>query len=294
MAFLTTTIAAMLLVVPAQAADKDPDLAVTITSLTPSWLKAGADVTMRGTITNNDDHAWGEVQAYLVIPTTPFTTRAQVDDAIDNGDAYTGTRVIEPGAFDELGNLAAGQTVSFEVKVPYGQLGITGAAGVYPVGVQVLGTDTDDTRSNDAIGRATTFLPNIPADQKPVPTTVVWPFLMPDYRGVDGNYHDPVATLSLISAGGRIRNLLDLASSVPVKSSTIVIDPALLVGIDDIANKRHIAKTVEITDAQAAEAEAFLDELLGFLRSQQPLDPRLRSARRAGSRGQPRSAAQPR
>ncbi|GAA3520082.1 DUF6049 family protein [Aeromicrobium panaciterrae] len=267
MAILATMIAAMLLGSPAQAADKDPDLTVTITSLSPSWLKADAKITMRGTITNNDDHAWDEVQAYLVIPATPFTTRAQLDDAIDNGDAYTGTRVIEPGAFDELGDLAPKQTVSFEITVPYGQLGISGGTGVYPIGAQVLGTDTDGTRANDAIGRATTFLPNIPSDQKPVPTTLVWPLLMPDYRGVDGNYHDPVATLALISPGGRLRNVLDLARSVPQSSATVLIDPALLVGIDDIANKRHIAKGVELTEDQTALAKAFLDELLAYLRS---------------------------
>ncbi len=152
---------------PAQAADKDPNLDVTITLLTPGWLKAGSDVTMRGTITNNDDHTWGTAQAYLVIPTNPFTTRAQLDEAIANSDAYTGTRVIETGTFDELGDIAPGQTVAFEVTVPYEQLGISGGAGVYPVGVQILATDSDGTRSNDAIARATTFLPNVAATQKP-------------------------------------------------------------------------------------------------------------------------------
>ncbi|MEO6604671.1 MAG: DUF6049 family protein, partial [Aeromicrobium sp.] len=113
-AILTTMIATLALGAPADAADKDPDLTVTITALSPSWLKAGSDVTMRGTITNNDDHAWGEVQAYLVIPTNPFTTRKQLDEAIDNGAAYTGTRVIEVGTFDELGKLGAGRSTSFE------------------------------------------------------------------------------------------------------------------------------------------------------------------------------------
>jgi len=270
-AILATNIAVLLAPaagVPAQAADNTPTLAVTITSLTPSWLKAGSEVTMRGTITNKDDHAWGEVQAYLVIPATPFATRAQLNDAVTNTSAYTGTRVIEPGTFDELGDLEPGQTVSFEVKVPYQQLGISGGAGVYPVGVQILGTDADGTRANEAIARATTFLPNVAPEQDPVPTTVVWPFLMPDYRRQDGTYHDPVGTLSLIGAGGRLRNLFDLALTTPLRSSTVLIDPALLVGIDDIANKRHIAKDVEISDAQAIQAKTFLAELLAYLRSQ--------------------------
>jgi hypothetical protein len=268
MALLATIFATLLISAPSQAADKDPDLTVTITTLKPSFLKAGSDVTVRGTITNNDDHPWRKVQAYLVIPTNPFTTRAQLDDAIDNGAASTGTRVIEAGAFDELGTLAAGESIPFEVKVPHEQLGISGGAGVYPMGIQILGTDTDGSRSNDAIAGATTFLPSIAPDQQPVPTTVVWPFLMPDYRGADGTYHDPVATLESIGAGGQLRNLLDLAKSLPPRSSTVLLDPALLVGIDDIANKRLISKKVELTEVQTSQAERFLQELLAYVRSQ--------------------------
>ncbi len=267
MAFLATIIAVTLLGAPAQA-DDDPDLTVTITALTPSWLKAGSDVTMRGTITNNDDHTWSAVQAYLVIPANPFTTRTQVDEAIATGNTYTGNRVVEPDAFDELGDLAAGQTTSFEVKVPYEQLGISGGAGVYPVGVQMLGTDSDGTRSNEAIARATTFLPRVAPEQKSVPTTVVWPFLMPDYRRGDGNYNNPLRTLETISPGGQLRNLLDLAATLPPRSSTVVIDPALLVGIDDIANDRRIADDVALTESQMATAESFLADLLAYIRAQ--------------------------
>ncbi len=268
MALLTTIFATLLISAPSQAADKDPDLTVTITTLQPSFLKAGSDVTVRGTLTNNDDHPWRKVQAYLVIPTNPFTTRAQLNDAIDSGGANTGTRVIEAGAFDELGTLAAGESISFQIKVPHALLGISGSAGVYPMGVQILGTDTDGSRSNDAIAGATTFLPSIAPDQQRVPTTVVWPFLMPDYRGADGTYHDPVATLSSIGAGGQLRNLLDLAKSLPPRSSTVLLDPALLVGIDDLANKRLIGKNVELTEVQTSQAESFLQELLAYVRSQ--------------------------
>lgn len=265
---LTTMIATVTFGAPAQSADKDPDLTVTITTLSPSWLKAGSDVTMRGTITNKDNHAWGELQAYLVIPTNPFTTRKQLDEAIDNGAAYTGTRVIEVGAFDELGDLGAGKSTSFEVKVPYEQLGISGGAGVYPIGVQVLGTDSDGTRRNDAIARATTFLPSLAPDQLPVPTTIVWPFLATDYRDATGNYHNPLATLALIGPGGRLRNLLDLAKTLPPRSSTILLDPALLVGIDDLANKRRIPEGVELSGIQTALVESFRQELLAYVRSQ--------------------------
>lgn len=253
---------------PAHAADKDPDLTVSIQSLTPSRLGPGSTVTMTGTVTNHDAHAWTAVQAYLVIPTVPFTTRAQVEDAVDNGDAYTGARVVDPGTFDDMGDLAPKQSRRFTVKVPYDHLGISGAEGVYPVGVQILGTDTDGERSNDAIARATTFLPLVSAGHKRVPASVVWPFLMPDHRGSNGDYADPEDLLAAVSTGGRLRNLLDLASSTSGNASTALIDPALLVGVDDIARDRRMPDRVELTNPQKAEARRFLDDLLAFARRQ--------------------------
>lgn len=253
---------------PAQAADKDPDLTVRIQSLTPSRLGPDATVTMTGTVTNHDAHAWTRVQAYLVIPTVPFTTRAQVDDAIDNGAAYTGARVIDPGTFDDMGDLAPKESRQFKIRVPHASLGISGAEGVYPVGVQILGTDTDGVRSGDAIARATTFLPLVSADHQRIPASVVWPFLMPDRRGFDGDYADSTGLRAAVSAGGRLRNLLDLAASTDPNTSTALIDPALLVGVDNISRGRRLPKGVEFTEQQRAEARRFLDDLLAFARRQ--------------------------
>jgi hypothetical protein len=253
--------------IPAHAADGHPDLSVRIAALSPSWLSAGATVTMSGTVTNHDNHAWTNLQAYLVIPASPFTTHAQIQEAIDNGNAYTGVRVIDQGMFDDMGDLAPGKTLPFQVEVPYGTLGITGAEGVYPVGVQILATDTEGTRSPDAVARATTFLPMISSQKATVPASVVWPFLMPDHRGVDGDYTDPKALLTAVSAGGQLRNLLDLATNTGGNAGTVLIDPALLVGVDDLARKRHLADSFEITEAQQAEADLFLQDLLSFARA---------------------------
>lgn len=253
---------------PASAVDKDPELTVSIQSLSPSRLGSNSTVTMTGIVTNHDDHAWTNVQAYLVIPTVPFTTRAQVEDAIDNGNAYTGARVVDAGTFDDMGDLAPKQSRQFTVKVPYAQLGISGAEGVYPVGVQILGTDTGGERSTDAIARATTFLPLVSSGHQQIPASVVWPFLMPNRRGYDGDYADPTSLIAAVSAGGRLRNLLDLAANTDGNASTALIDPALLVGVDDLANGRRVADGVDLTEEQKSEARRFLDDLLAFARRQ--------------------------
>ncbi|MEH3034638.1 MAG: hypothetical protein PGN07_11565, partial [Aeromicrobium erythreum] len=130
---LALLLLAVLVPVPAGAADDDPDLAVRITSVAPTRLVEGEPVTLRGTVTNRDDHAWRDVQAYLVISPAPYTSRTTLDEAIASGRSYTGSRIVRPlDAIDELGTLAPGASRSFTVRVPYGALGVTGGAGVHP------------------------------------------------------------------------------------------------------------------------------------------------------------------
>jgi hypothetical protein len=269
-ALLLTTLFSLLGHVPADAADDDPRLSVTIGTLEPTLLAPGRDVTMTGTVTNGDDHAWTKVQAYFVIPASPFTTRRQIDQAMSDGKAYTGVRIIEAGTFDEVGDLAAGQTSAFRVDVPYEQLRITGAQGVYPVGVQILATDDQGNRSPVAVARATTFLPLVSSPEGTVPTSIVWPFVMPDRRDADGDYVDAEGLAAAVGPGGRLRNLLDLAASTPAQGATVVVDPALLVGVDDLANGRHVPDDVDVTDEQKAAAATFLTDLLDFARVRSP------------------------
>ena len=266
-ALLLTVLCPLAVAVPAQAADDDPRVEVTIQTLDPSTLTDDAEVTMTGTITNADDHAWTAVQAYLVVPASPFTTRRQVEEAIGNSSTYTGVRVVDIGTFDEVGDLAPGQTLPFRITVPYDQLGVTGAEGIYPVGVQVLATDDDGVRSPNAIARATTFMPKTSADDRTAPASIVWPFLMPDHREASGTYSDPEGLLAAVSTGGQLRSLLDLARSTPVGAATVLIDPALLVGVDDLAQDRDQPDDLELTDEQRAQTALFLEDLLDFARS---------------------------
>lgn len=257
-----------LAVFPAAAAPIKPELSVRISALSPAQFKVGSTVTMTGTVTNNNLGAWSNVQAYLVMAHAPFTSRSQLDDAISSSTAYTGERVVDPEAFDIMGDLKPGETLPFTVKVPYTLLTVSGADGVYPVGVQILGTDAEGNRSSDAIARATTFLPML--SQKPskkVAASIGWPFLMPDHRGADGNYADAPKLLASVSAGGQLRNLLDLASSTTNGEGTVIIDPALLVAVDDLANRRRIDKSLKWSDEQVAAASVFLTDLLELARN---------------------------
>ncbi|WP_344327933.1 DUF6049 family protein [Aeromicrobium halocynthiae] len=252
---------------PAQAATEaqEPRLHVTISGLSPAVLTDGDTVTLSGTVTNRGEQEWTSVQAYLVAPRTPFTTRQQITAAVESGTSYTGERRVDLESIDELGTLAPGATLAFRVRVPFDVLDITGAEGVYPVGVQLLGTAEDGSRSGTAIGRATTFLPSVDAGTT-TPTGLVVPFVMPDRRTTSG-YVAPLDLVERVSDGGQLRRLLDLARSVPEAGLTVVVDPALLVALDDLANGRRLPEDVTLTDPQRAAAAQARDDLVELGRS---------------------------
>ncbi len=251
---------------PTATAAADPDdLQVRLTAMSQTQLVEGAPLVMTGTVTNRGTETWTDAQAYLVIAPSPFTTRAQVRDAVRSSTSYTGVRVVELDAIAQLGDLAPGSTTSFTLRVPYRLLGVTGADGVYPTGVQVLATDPEGVRENQAVARATTFLPKLSGTRAPVPVSVAWPFTNPDVLDSDGTYRAPEALIAAVSPAGRLRHVLDLARTSPA-TSTSILDPSLLVELDDLARGRRLPGELELTDAQRQQVTSFRDDLLAFAR----------------------------
>ncbi len=237
---LTAVLAASMLLVPAltlgpipaQAAEEPGEVIVQILRLSPGVLDATDDITVTGVVRNPERYAWTDVQVYPAVAKTPFTSRAAARAAIAGGDTYTGERIVAQGARDVLGTLRPGQSRRFSLTVRSEQLGLSGAEGVYPLGIHVLGTGPGGGRSATAVGRAGTFLPlrasTAQARLTPTPTTVLWPFLLPGQRGPDNRYADISELAASIGPQGQMRNLLDLALSTPRRGSDVVIDPSLL------------------------------------------------------------------
>ena len=213
-------------------------LVAELTSLTPSALEVGEDVELEGRVINGDDHAWRDAQAYLVISPNPLTTRAELMASADSpAELYFGERVTEIGRFDELGDLAAGETASLRITVPYRLLGISGATGVYTVGVQVLATDVDGSRPTAA--RARTFIPLVPGnDPARVRLAMVWPLQSAVLRRGDGTYARSARLVRSTSTGGRLRRVVDLAETAGSTPLTVVPDPAVLDATEDIGTGR--------------------------------------------------------
>lgn len=245
---------------PARAAEPG-EVIVQITRLAPAVLDPNDDVTITGVVRNPERHGWTDVQVYASVAKTPFVSRSAARAAIAGGDTYTGDRIVAPSARDDLGILRPGQSRRFSLTVRAELLGLSGAEGVYPVGVQVLATGPDDVRPDAAVGRANTFLPlkaTTGARATPTPTTVLWPFLLPGQRRGDGSYADSARLASSIAPNGQLRNLLNLAMTTPRRGSDVIIDPSLLQVLSVMAGQ---SSESDAATARRRNAERFLDDL---------------------------------
>jgi hypothetical protein len=246
----------------AEAAEVPGSLIVEITQVSPAVLGTADNITVTGAVRNPERYSWTGVQVYPAVAKTPFTSRGAARAAIASGTTYVGERITARTARDDVGTLHAGQTRRFSLSVRAGQLGLSGAAGVYPLGIQVLATGPGGVRSTDAVGRANTFLPLRTGTTRnpitPTPTTVLWPFLLPGDRRSDNSYADTAQLAASIGPHGQLRNLLDLAMTTPRRGSDVILDPSLLQVLEAMSRESGDSDAVK---ARRRSAEGFLDDL---------------------------------
>lgn len=235
-------------VAPSSAAAGD-GVHVTIDSLTPGLLVPGQPVTISGTVHNDDEVTWTASQAYASIARQPDRTRSDLVETIAEGIGFSGSRIVDLETIADLGELEPGESAGFSITVPWADLGITSSAGVRTLGVQVLGTAPDGTRSTTPIGRAATVVP-IAAEGAPsaVPGGLAVTLASPVGRDAAG---DPTG-LDLLAAqvgpSGSLRRSLDLARSLPAGTATLVLDPQLA----DTVSRLTDEETAPDPDAMAA------------------------------------------
>ena len=232
------------------AADRLTDqtgLAVTIDALSPAALEPGSRLRLSGQVTNVRRASWRDAQVYLDIAYDPVTTKGALDDA-NSSDEPFGTRIVEFGLFDRIGAVPPGTTKSYRLDIPYAELPLSGAAGVHRVGVTVLATNRDGERVEAA--RTDTVMPLVAAsDPTPPPAEVVIvvPVTAPIARHQSGNFLDE-RIAGAISAGGRLRNLVDLIEAFPPDTLEIVVDPALLDAVQDMSDGYAVTTRQEEAD----------------------------------------------
>ncbi len=143
--------------------EQDDPLAVTIDTLTPSYLPAQGPVRVSGTVTNRTDDRWTAVNLYAFIADDPITHRpSSPRPPSSTRPSRSATGSPTPGTFDTVDVARAGRVASSSRS---GSRAVRPrrrpSPGVYWFGVHALG-DADEPRDDIADGRARTFLPLVP------------------------------------------------------------------------------------------------------------------------------------
>ncbi len=213
-------------------------LTVTLTSLSPSTVPRKGVVTLAGVVTNDSTDDWSDVTLAPFVSRSPITTRDELALAASTEPTATvGERLLGEGLSASAGDLAPGTSRAFTLRVRRSQLGITGAPGVYWIGVHALGTGPSG-RDSVADGRARTFIPLVrPGVQRTrsVPVTVLLPLRERARRASDGSLNGITRWEGLLASEGRLARLAGLAASAPTDSLTWVVDPAVLDAVEDVS-----------------------------------------------------------
>ncbi len=228
---------------PAAAAaeeDEAEPLAVSIDTLTPGAVptRPRGRVTVTGVVTNTSGETWDDLRVYLLTGSTPITTRADLAEAARTEPASEiGERIATAGRYDEVGDLAPGESTAYRLSVPRDDLGIGTQAGVYWLGVHVLGGQ-QGARDLVADGRNRTFLPLVPPDlvRQGVDTrlALVVPLRADVRRGAAGRLLRLPGWQRSLDVAGRLDRVLRLSgrTNAPL---TWLLDPAVLDAAESVA-----------------------------------------------------------
>lgn len=220
--------------VPAADTASRSALTVHLVELSPTIPQKG-NVRMVGTVTNDSDQTWREVNVLPFVSRTPITTREELAEAAGSeATSEVGDRILTPGLFVTVGDLEPGQTRSFRLALPRDELNITGAPGVYWIGAHALGTDTEG-RDDVADGRARTFIPLVPPKSGRTSVAVALPVRQQVLRDTTGKVLDPDEWNDRLAPGGRLGRILGLGQGAAGLPFTWLVDPAVLQAATDLA-----------------------------------------------------------
>lgn len=232
------------LLAPAAASAADPDTAaaplqITLDSVTPAAIPSKGPVRITGTVTNTSDAVWRSISLYPLTSATPFTTAAALTSATESDpNSVIGDRIVPDGR--PFGKLTPGQSRPFTLTVRHRDFAnrISGAPGVYWLGVHALGVSDTSGVDNIADGRVRTFLPLVPRrkSKNPVPVALVLQLRHGVSRSVDGSISDPKAWADDVAAGGPLGRLLSFTEAAGSAPLTWLVDPAVLAALNDLAH----------------------------------------------------------
>ncbi|MCW2784640.1 MAG: hypothetical protein JWP74_1157 [Marmoricola sp.] len=218
----------------ATAAEPATPLTVQLVRLSPSTLPTHGKVVLAGTVRNDSDETWTAVNVDPFISAEPMTTRDQLATAAASDPAtYVGPRLTDD--FAAIGDLAPGETTPFRIAVPVKDLPISGADGVYWIGVHALGQNAAG-RDTVADGRARTFIPKVSAATKHTSVAVVVPIRERVRRDPAGRLLGIAHWAAALAPNGRLGRIGAFLASAGALPVTLLVDPAVLDAVTDITH----------------------------------------------------------
>lgn len=209
-------------------------LEVGIRSLTPAVVPRKGSVTLTGTITNRSDSTWTDLNVYLFMSADPIRSSGGLATATATEETLeVGARITAPGLYDEVPDLAPGESTAYLLSVPRSALPAR-RQGVYWVGAHVLGSD-ERGRIEGADGRARTFIPLLDADEPLTTLSLVLPVKGRVLRNRDGRLGNPAGWHRLLEDEGRLSRLLELSRSSEDVPLSWMVDPAVLDAASSLA-----------------------------------------------------------
>lgn len=210
-------------------------LSVTLTSITPSTIPRKGVVVLSGTVSNDSEEDWTDINVAPFVSGEPITTRDALSKAAATpaSDAV-GERLTDFG--DAVGDLAPGGSVAFRLRVPVSALNT--APGVYWIGAHALGANATG-RDLVADGRARTFIPLVTpqlARRNSVPVSITLPLRERARRAADGSLNGPTRWVNLTKTDGKLARLVDFGASAGPSPVTWLVDPATLDALEDFGN----------------------------------------------------------
>ncbi len=219
----------------APAASGSRTVDVSIDSLTPVSPAEDDTITIKGRVTNEGRSTVAGAQLGLRLG-APLSNRSAIDAAASRtgfSPGADGQQVADDHAV-EFGQLAAGVTREFSMKVPIEDLNL-GTEGVYQLGVSLSGRPGG--QYEQVLGIERTFLPWQPEKAGTrTKMSYLWPLISTphltartesDQQQTPRFRNDDLA--AELAPGGRLQQLVALGKDLPV---TWVIDPALLADVE--------------------------------------------------------------
>ncbi|MFE6334026.1 DUF6049 family protein [Streptomyces sp. NPDC057798] len=256
---------------PAQAADIDETVAVSVNSLTPSIPTDGDTLTVSGTVTNTGKQAVTDAQVDLRVG-QELNTRSGIDTAARATGHQPGTDGTPVGGkyVEKFSKLTPGVSQPFNISVPVDELDL-GDNGVYQFAVSLSG-QTPAQPWPQVLGIQRTFLPWQPdGPDTETRTTVLWPLISTAHMTAQTGSNESQTPVfrdndlaKELAPGGRLEQMVSLGKDLDV---TWVVDPDLLASVDAMTRNYRVQGEDDTTTAGSRAdqelAKHWLDGLQG-------------------------------